>query len=551
MTANPYGVLGPSVPRMLGRTALVRRIESHLSKASPDHVSVVGPAYYGKSVLLEHVAAAYRADSGHYLTTVSIDLRHAGIRSDGDFKRRFAEDLKGALQPHRANVAEYLDIEDENIHELLGLVFDELTVEPARVLVVFDGFDHVLAGADLTRTLWDQLRTLAQKPSLRLVAGSRLPLREVCRTEESRTSDFWEIFNPMPVRVGALDDEDLEAFLQPLFDAGCTVDGSARKEISNWTGGVPLLVCALLGRLWSVRGQTSSLSKREIDQAADAVLDEQRVLLGALWDDCDVELREDLTTLAGTGVSRADLSEGRLRAVADRGYGRMAGTRLRSACRLMQRYADQQAPAIANLKRLFGSSAGFDTNIRSVLEMRLEQVAAPRTDRHLRDFVNRAISDLDHNPELAVNGVRGIATRALELVWDAELPPDQTLPSDWLDDWKHAGVKNVPADRGKLPRGYGAQCNILRLVTGTDKARRQSRYVTKTTCLLIDHLQSVGDFGQHRPDFRETKVTVGFAASIVLAAITLVESLTADLSRLPPPMSLGNTPQSQRFRAVS
>ena len=410
MTANPYRVLGPSVPRMLGRSALVRRIESHLSKASPDHVSVVGPAHYGKSVLLGHVADAYKTGSRHYLTTVHIDLRHAGIRSDGDFKRHFAQDVKGALQAHRPEVAEYLDIEDENIHELLDLVFDEMTAAPARVLVVLDGFDHVLAGADLTKTLWDQLRTLAQKPSLRLVAGSRRPLREVCRTEESRTSDFWEIFNPMPVRVGALDDEDLEAFMQPLFDTGGTVDGSARKEISNWTGGVPLLVCALLGRLYNVRGETSRLSKQDIDQAAEAVLDEHRELLGALWDDCDVELRADLATLAAADVSRADLSERRLRAVEDRGYGRMAGTRLRSACRLMQRYATQQAPAIANLKRLFSSSSGFETNIRSALEMRLEQVATPRTDRHLRDFVSRAVRDLDDNPELAVNGVRGIAT---------------------------------------------------------------------------------------------------------------------------------------------
>lgn len=430
MTANPYRVLGPSVPRMLGRSALVRRIESHLSRASPDHVSVVGPAYYGKSVLLEHVADAYRADSRHYLTTVSIDLRHAGIRSDGDFKRSLAEALKGALRPHRANVAEYLDIEEENVHELLGLVFDDLASEPSRVLVVLDGFDHVLAGADLTRTLWDQLRTLAQKPSLRLVAGSRLPLREVCRTEESRTSDFWEIFNPMPVRVGVLDDQDLEAFMEPLSDGGCTLDGSARKEIANWTGGVPLLVCALLGRVWNVRDGTSTLSKPDVDQAAEAVLDEQRDLLGALWDDCDVELRADLAKLASAEVSRADLSERRLRGVVDRGYGRMAGTRLRGACRLMQRYAEQQEPAIENLKRLFGSSSGFETNIRSALEMRLEQVVTPRTDRLLRDFVNRAVRDLDENPELAVNVVRGIATRALALVWEAELPPDQTLPSD-------------------------------------------------------------------------------------------------------------------------
>ena len=514
---------------MLGRTALVRRIESHLSKASPDHVSVVGPAHYGKSVLLGHVADAYRAGSRRYLTTVHIDLRHAGIRSDGDFKRRFAEDLKGALQSHRADVAEYLDIEDENIHELLGLVFDDLASERARVLVVFDGFDHVLAGADLTRTLWDQLRSLAQKSSLRLVAGSRRPLRKVCRTEESRTSDFWEIFNPIPVWVGALDDQDLEAFIRPLFDTGCTVDGSARKEISNWTGGVPLLVCALLRRLWNVRGETSRLSKRDIDQAAEAVLDDQRELLAALWEDCDVELRADLATLAAADVSRADLSARRLRAVEDRGYGRMAGTRLRSACRLMQRYATQQAPAIANLKRLFGSSSGFETNIRSALEMRLEQVATTRTDRHLRDFVARAVSDLDHNPELAVNGVRGIATRALALIWKAELPPDQTLPSEWIDEWKHSAV-NLPDERGKLPRRYGAQCNVLRLATGTDRVQRKSRYVTKTTYLLIDHLQSVGDFGQHRPDFPETEVTVGFAASIVLSAIALVESLTADLS---------------------
>lgn len=504
MTSNPYQVLGPSVPRMLGRTALVRRIESHLSKASPDHVSVVGPAYYGKSVLLEHVADAHRAKSAHYLTTVSIDLRHAGIRSDGDFKRRFADNLKAALRPHRANVAEYLDIEDENIHELLGLVFDDLASESSRVLVVLDGLDHVLAGADLTRTLWDQLRTLAQKPSLRLVAGSRLPLREVCRTEESRTSDFWEIFNPTPVRVGALDEKDLDAFMEPLSDGGCTLDGSARKEISNWTGGVPLLACALLGRLWNIRGDTSTLSKRNIDQAAAAVLDEQRDLLGALWDDCDVELRADLATLASAEVPRAELSERRLRGVVDRGYGRMAGTRLRSACRLMQRYAEQQEAAIANLKRLFGSSAGFETNIRSVLEMRLEQVATPQTDRLLRDFVNRAVRDLDESPELAVNVVRGIATRALALVWEAELPPDQTLPSDWLHEWQHAGLKNIPDDRGKLPGGFGHQCNILRLLTGTEKVRRQSRYVTKTTCLLIDHLKSVGDFGQHRNDFRET-----------------------------------------------
>ena len=530
MTSNPYQVLGPSVPRMLGRETLLRRIDGHLSKTSPDHVSVVGPAHCGKSVLLQHVADTYREGSGHYLTTVHVDLRHADITSDGDFRRRLADHLRTALRPHRPGVAEYIDLEDNSIHELLGLVFDDLAAEAARVLVVFDGFDHVLARADLTRTLWDQLRTLAQTPSLRLVAGSRLPLREVCRTDESRTSDFWEIFNPTPIRVGALDGDDLRAFMQPLLDTGSTIDQSARKEIADWTGGAPLLVSALLRRLLDLGAQSTRISKPDIDRAAEAMLRDQPDLFGALWDDCDIKLRADLATLADADIPRADLSDRRLRAIEDRGFGSVTGKRLRSTCRLMQRYARTQAPAIADLKRLLGSASGFETHIRSVLEMRLQQVAVPQTDTHLLDFVTRAVSDLDRNPELAVNGVRGIATRALALIWEAELPPDRTLPSDWIDEWKHAGER-LRDDSGKLPRSYGAQCNVLRLATGTDRVQRKSRYVTKTTYLLIDHLQSVGDFGQHRSDFPEAHVTVGFAASIVLAAIALIESLTADLQR--------------------
>ena len=291
-----------------------------------------------------------------------------------------------------------------------------------------------------------------------------------------------------------------------------------------------MLVCALLRRLWDSAAHSTRISKQDIDRAAEALLRDELDLFGALWDDCDIELRADLATLADADMPRADLSDRRLRAIQDRGFGSVTGKRLRSACRLMQRYARAQAPAIADLKRLLGSAAGFETHIRSVLEMRLRQVAVPQTDTHLLDFVTRAVSDLDRNPELAVNGVRGIATRALALIWEAELPPDRTLPSDWIDEWKHAGV-NFHDDGGKLPRGYGPQCNVLRLATGTDRVQRKSRYVTKTTYLLIDHLQSVGDFGQHRGDFPETHVTVGFAASIVLAAIALIESLTADLQR--------------------
>ena len=531
MTANPYQVLGPSIPPMLGRAALVQCIEGHLSKPTPDHVSVVGPKHYGKSVLLRHLADLYRAGSSGYLTTAHIDLRHDTPRSDDAFKRRFAEEVKAALRPERAQLAECIDLDDAAIHESLDLVFTELEGESARMLVVLDGFDYALAGTELTRDLWDQLRSLAQKTSLRLVTGSRRPLRELCRTEESRTSDFWEIFYDTPVRVTALDASDLDAFLQPLLDAGCTLDESARKEIANRTGGVPLLVCALFEELWE-KHRGAHLSKPEIDQTADAILKDRREILAELWDDCDIELRADLGTLASGDILLSDLSADRHHALESRGFGRVSrNNRLRGSCRLIQHYAEEQTPALADLKRLFGTSHGFKTQIRSLMELRLEQITNPGVDEDLRRFVSNAVRDIESHPEDALTWIRSAADRALTLIWEAELPPDKTLPEDWIDEWQRGGVRSLPEDQGKLPRRTGAQCHVLRLITGSDRTPRQSKYVTKTTCLLVDHLRSVGDFGQHRRDYPETTISVGFAATVVLAAISLVENLIADLQR--------------------
>ncbi|MCY4441885.1 MAG: ATP-binding protein [Deltaproteobacteria bacterium] len=505
----------------------MQHIESHLLKPSPDHVSVVGPAHYGKSVLLRHLADAHHSGSSHYLTTAHIHLRHDIPASDSAFKQRFAEAVREALQAAGSDLSDWVDVEDENIHELLGLVFDELEGKRVRLLVVLDGLDYVLAATGLTRNLWDQLRVLAQKPSLRLVTGSRRPLRELCRTEESRTSDFWEIFYDEPVRVAVLGDADWPAFLQPLRDGGCVFDESARKEIANWTGGVPVLVCAVLQKLWEDH-PGESISKLEIDRAANTMLDGRREVLATLWEDCNHELHADLGVLSARDIPCADLSDSRRRTVEERGFGRVSSNRLRGSCRLMQRYAKEQAPALADLNRLFGTASGFETHIRSLLELRLIQIKRPHWDEELHASVSNAVRAVSPAPEQALTWVRSIANRVLTLIWQAELPPDRTLPAEWLDEWRSNGL-DPRDDRGRLPRGAGPQCHILRLVTGSDRTRRQSKYVTKTTYLFVDHLQSVGDFGQHRSDFPNTKVTIGFSAAVVLAAISLVESLTGDL----------------------
>ena len=123
---NPYRVFGPTVPVMLGRAALMNEIAGRILKDTPDHVSIVGPAHYGKSVILSHLAEVHRTGSSHYLTTVYIDFRYSPPASDATFKQRLASELKAALLRVGSELSGYIDTEYERIHELLDDVFSDL-----------------------------------------------------------------------------------------------------------------------------------------------------------------------------------------------------------------------------------------------------------------------------------------------------------------------------------------------------------------------------------------------------------------------------------------
>ena len=484
-------------------------------------------------MLLKALADRQAPGSAHYTTAAYVDLRHAPPVDDAAFRRRFAEAVKGALAKPLPDVASYLDLDDPGLHELLGLCFEEMEQKRARLLVVLDGFDHLRSGSGMTRTLLDQLRALAQRSSLRLVTGSRRPLRELCKTEESRASDFHEIFYPTPVVVGPFADEDWDDLVAPLVAKSVVVDGSARKELINWSGGVPVLAAAMLERLASCTHDGQTLSKVDVDAIGTDILGQPPTFLQDLWEDCSQELRSDIAVLAEKGgAPLAELSVPRQRDLERHGYGSISGTRMLSACRIMAKYALQEGPAVADLKRLFGAHRDFDANVRGLLELRLAHLAHANVDAELMNYVKSAVRDLEPAPEMALKWVRSIANRTLAIIWGAELGAEQKIPEAWIREWQGAGERLQWLDAGqRLPRRQGAQCNVLRLATGADNIRPLARYVTKPTALLVDALQSVGDFGQHREDFPESVIPVGYAAAIVLTAIELLAALARDLAR--------------------
>ena len=136
-------------------------------------------------------------------------------------------------------------------------------------------------------------------------------------------------------------------------------------------------------------------------------------------------------------------------------------------------------------------------------------------------------------PELvALISIRSLVQRALRLIWDEELPGENTLPKDWVDGWKHATAPRCLADRRRIPSGDGRLIHARDLLTGKKVGHsfviRKAVFLTKPSFHLLDSLQSMGDFGQHLSDYPDTSLSTGMVAAVVLSAAELVEALTQD-----------------------
>ena len=172
MADRIFQIRGATIPRMVGRTVLLQRLISSLTKPTPDHLQVVGPRFGGKSVLLQALAEQLRRN-GSYQSIAVWDLGHQTPDSNESFMRVLRDKAVDALAATHSGYADYIRSANGNPYKELAEVFDELKQQSIKVLMLWDGFDKPLAGGKLTRTLWDQLRELASRPSLRLVTASR------------------------------------------------------------------------------------------------------------------------------------------------------------------------------------------------------------------------------------------------------------------------------------------------------------------------------------------------------------------------------------------
>lgn len=528
--ADRFPILGTDIAPLIGREAVMRRIWNDLTKTSPSHLSVVGPRYSGKSVLLHGLAERMMGEDSPYNATILWDLGHQTPESDGEFIavlcHRLGEGLRSVNPDYAQHVGSLGGDDYQDLREFIGL----LAKEGARILMLWDGFDKPLATGRLTRGLWDRLRELASYPSLRLVTATRKNLRELIRSEESVSSDFWNIFDPVPVKVGVLDDTDREAVYAAT---GLSFFDPARTELENWTGGVPPLFLAVVNEVIGIC-PTSGADKNTVNQAASLANMKVSGILDCLWDDCRPEAGDLYTILVAkrmlpvneTGKSeRTELIE--------KGLATLSGGRLHATCRMLKEYVKESRPDAGSMARLFGEWEGYRSNIRGLLERRLAHIS--RFDDRLYRYVELSISLLPSDPEASLNNLTSIEERALDVIWQRECGTDRTFPSEIRSYWTMP-----PRDGDKLVRGMmehdswavpsdrGRQIGLLQLLTGSRQDfDSKAKATPKDTYVLINAIHSYRNRNQHGAG---QDMHLGVAVAALMTCIELLACLDREVS---------------------
>ncbi|XAG70067.1 ATP-binding protein [bacterium 19CA06SA08-2] len=522
MPDSRFPILGTAVPPMLGREALLQNMIRGLSKPIPDHLQVVGPRFAGKTVILHELAARLQLENSPYSAVLVWDLGHQTPATDSVFMHRLASELASVLQVRHSDYAAHLKTSTDNVYQDIAEVLEALREEGCKVLIIMDGFDKPLSNGQLTRNLWDQLRELALKSSLRLVTSSRRTLRDLIRQPDAQTSDFWNIFEPTPVRVGCFNESDLAAVLAKIperkFETG------AQTEIWNASNGFPVLMLGVLNAICEMAEQ-GPISAEQVRTASSNAFSALRDKIDALWLDCSPQSQDLLRrVLDERCVSRTGMATEHVEILIERGFLHSATNKLQRPSSLLREYLEDQPHEGNSTLRLFGTPDEYMKNFKAVLERRLGHLCG--IDPALRRYLERGADDLPAHPAVFLTNVRGIVNQAFELIWKVEVPAKR-IPSEWISLWKRNGERLNEEWEITFPQG-GQRLRLLNLMTGTDKSMPCAKFVSRRTYALMNAANTFGDFGQHQEG---APVDTGTAYSVLHLCVELASVLTIELAQ--------------------
>jgi hypothetical protein len=485
-------------------------------------LSIVGPRFSGKSVVLNALKASIEKCDTQYAAVILWDLGHLTPNSDNSFLSVMRGLIAQSLAGKHQEIADELRNVDEGDYPSIRELFEYMSHSNIHILMLWDGFDKPLASGKLTRNLWDQLRELASEPSLRLVTASRRKLIDLIRSEESATSDFWGIFDPTPVKLATFDDQDCGEILSML--TGHQLDRGALTELANWTANYPPLFLDLLNEIASscAPGQVDN---EQVNQAASAITERVEPILHSAWAECPIEAKDLYLDLAASrGIPESEVNLADANWLLERGMACKRGNQIQVACRFLQNFLQANSQYGSNMSHLFGSPSAYNANIRGVLERRLGLVNS--SERILTRLISLCISDIPDHPETCLGNLTSIEDAVLAAVCAYEFGPDRIFPGEVYDQlhWVDATNKIVKRLRDlrdrPIPGDRLIRLQILRLITGSAQGFQTiSRFANKDIYVLIDAIHSFRNRTEHSDG---DHISLGVAVAALMICIELL-----------------------------
>jgi len=525
-----FPILGADIPPMLGRTKVMQRLWNDLTKATPSNLSVVGPRSVGKTVIMNALTQRAIREGSPYEFVLYWHLGHVAQTSDEEFVTQLCDLLRDKLAASGGGYSEHREYLGNHSFEFLKEVTDSLDSEGKAILMLWDGFDKPLGQGKLSGHLWDQMRTIFYGKRHKIVTATRGPLSELIRSQDAITSPFWNIFDMNPVRVEAFDEDDCEAILGEM--SGIRFQQGAKTELMNWSSGFPPLFLEALNQV-VVEAPSGSVDNEDINRVAGKATERLVGVISALWEDCPAGAQDVYIRLVERGdLLLSEVGKDEQRCLIEKGFARQLGNKLIRSCRMLQEHIQSRKPDAGSMVRLFGMWEDYRSNIRSLLERRLAQIA--RFDDRLHRLVARAIEDIPDYPDDCLNNLTSIEERALDLIWQREFGPDKIIPQEILDywDWVDPTVRLVEYLRAQtekiVPGDRGLQCGLLQLLTGSRRDfDSRAKNVTKNTYVLINAIHSFRNRSQHSAG---QEMHVGVAVVAIMGCLELLACLDRELA---------------------
>lgn len=525
-----FPILGIDDVPMIGRGAILERIWGDLTKASPANLSVVGPKYIGKTVLLKSLAGRAKQSDSPYSLVIYWQLGYVPPQSDNEFIEQLCDRLYSAMGSDAVTYKDHrAELQSEKSLPVLKEVMDLLQMEERAALIIWDGFDKPLSQGLLSDQLFGNLRDLFYGKRHRVVTATRATQTELARSKQVEDSPFWNMFDVNPIRVGPFDGADVEC---ALTSAALTMNQGGKKELSNWTGGHPVLLLSILNSLVGLG--SNELTNAHVNQAAGTVASELSDFMDKLWNEFGASTKNAFHLLVEQdGLDKDRIGKEETRYLLARGFAVREGARIQPSCRLLTQHVRGSKPDTSTLDRMFGTWAAYRTEIRSILELRIKQIR--QVNARMHRLVARCLDDIPDYPDDCLNNLTSIEEIALDTVWQHEFGSDSMVPKSVISYWTQSprDADNIikpmmDADDWRLPRDRFKQLALLQRLTGSKvNFDPQAKAISKDTYVLLNAIHQFRNRSEHA---NGQSIHEGVAVSALLVCIELLSCLERELS---------------------